>query len=470
MPLQRGQKLKLSDLTNATQIQVGLAIKAPSGMTLDISCFGIDAQGKLSDDRYFIFYNQKNSPCGALCSLGAQQGDMEQFRIDLSKLPPSIHKLVFTVTIDGNGTMSAIQNGYLRLLENNNELNRFSFEGTDFSAEKAIIIGELYRKDIWRFAAVGQGFNGGLSALLAHFGGEESTSSHPTDTSQTSKIAAQSAELLSNVGKGLSKGISSLVTRLTEKTPPTAIESSSSARRVSLEKRVEKEAPQLVSLVKKVAVSLEKVGLQNHQAKVALCLDVSGSMSSLYRSGSIQSFAEKILALGCRFDDDGAIDIFLFADRACNAGVMGIDNLTTSIIQQKVDSHNVGGGTEYANAIQVIRNFYFPHGNSKKSIISSDIPVYVMFITDGDTCDESSSEKQIQCSSYEPIFWQFMAIGSGNFSFLKKLDTLSGRCIDNANFFNVSTPEKIADDKLYDLLMKEYPSWLELAKSKGILK
>ena len=47
--------------------------------------------------------------------------------------------------------------------------------------EKALIIAELYLKGQWRFAAVAQGFNEGLSALLKHFGGEETeqTSSPP---------------------------------------------------------------------------------------------------------------------------------------------------------------------------------------------------------------------------------------------------------------------------------------------------
>jgi tellurite resistance protein TerA len=38
---------------------------------------------------------------------------------------------------------------------------------------------ELYFKDVWRFAAIGQGFNGGLSALLKNFGGEETPASAP---------------------------------------------------------------------------------------------------------------------------------------------------------------------------------------------------------------------------------------------------------------------------------------------------
>jgi tellurite resistance protein TerA len=42
-------------------------------------------------------------------------------------------------------------------------------------------------KDVWRFAAVGQGFNGGLSALLKHFGGEDIKEQDPQPASYTPK-------------------------------------------------------------------------------------------------------------------------------------------------------------------------------------------------------------------------------------------------------------------------------------------
>lgn len=178
----RGQKSKLADLTPATKLQVGLNIEAAGSIPFDISCFGVDANDKLSDDRYFIFYNQKTSPCGSLSAQGPQDGNRENFQVDLSQLPASIRKLVFTVTIDGAGTMSQTTYGHLRLYGNGSEVAKFVFSGRDFKDEKAVIVGEIYLKDVWRFAAVGQGFNGGLSALLKHFGGEEAGGPAPTPT------------------------------------------------------------------------------------------------------------------------------------------------------------------------------------------------------------------------------------------------------------------------------------------------
>lgn len=54
-------------------------------------------------------------------------------------------------------------------------------------------------------------------------------------------------------------------------------------------------------------------------------------MHSLYSSGKIQQLAEKVLALGCRFDDDGSIDIFLFGAKAHHGGEMTVDNFKSYI-------------------------------------------------------------------------------------------------------------------------------------------
>ncbi|MEU5185923.1 TerD family protein [Streptomyces klenkii] len=168
---QRGHKAKISDLTAGTDLYVGVQIAGP-GLTFDISCFGLDAAERLSDDRYFIFFNQPKSPEGAVQQLGAQAGDTESFRVTLDQIPPQIQRLTFTATLDGAGRMSQTGPGYLRIVAGGQEVARYSFTGSEFSTERAVMLGDIYLKDVWRFAAVGQGFDGGLEALLRNFGGE----------------------------------------------------------------------------------------------------------------------------------------------------------------------------------------------------------------------------------------------------------------------------------------------------------
>ncbi|MFC8441705.1 TerD family protein [Streptomyces griseoincarnatus] len=168
---QRGHKARISDLTAGTDLYVGVQIAGP-GLSFDISCFGLDADERLSDDRYFIFYNQPKSPEESIQLLGAQAGDTESFRVTLDRIPQQIKKLSFTATIDGAGQMSQIGPGYIRIVAGGEEVARYPFNGSEFTTERAVMLGDFYFKDVWRFAAVGQGFDGGLDALLRNFGGE----------------------------------------------------------------------------------------------------------------------------------------------------------------------------------------------------------------------------------------------------------------------------------------------------------
>ncbi|MET9389678.1 TerD family protein [Streptomyces sp. NPDC006624] len=186
---QRGHKARISDLTAGTDLYVGVQISGP-GLSFDISCFGLDAGERLSDDRYFIFYNQPKSPEEAIQLLGAQAGDTESFRVTLDRIPPQIQKLSFTATIDGDGQMSQVGPGYLRIVAGGEEVARYPFDGSEFSTERAVMLGDFYLKDVWRFAAVGQGFDGGLDALLKNFGGEVAEEETPAPAPQQPQTGA----------------------------------------------------------------------------------------------------------------------------------------------------------------------------------------------------------------------------------------------------------------------------------------
>jgi tellurite resistance protein TerA len=174
--LAKGRRVALDQLfanyAPSERFQIGVSITGLS-VAVDFACFGLDAQQKLSDDRYMTFFNQPQTPCGAV-ALAAPAGDAAGFACQLAQLPTTVDRLVFTAAVDGSGTMRQMQAGYLRLLTGSGqEVARFAFNGNDFADEKALMVGELYRKDgTWRFNAIGQGFNGGLAALVKHFGAE----------------------------------------------------------------------------------------------------------------------------------------------------------------------------------------------------------------------------------------------------------------------------------------------------------
>jgi stress response protein SCP2 len=438
--LARGQRVPLAGIAPDGRLRIGLSA---TGLRLDFACFGLGADGKLLDESYMTFFNQPRTPCGAvaLCEVGDDPGG---FSIDTGLLPATIDQLAICASVDGEGSMAQLAGGHLRLLAGAAEQARFAFCGADFAHERAIMLGNLYRKDgQWRFMAVGQGFNGGLDALVAHFGGA-----------------------------------------VADPDPVPVPVPAAAPARVALDKRIAAEAPHLVSLVKQATVSLEKAGLSGHRARVALVLDISGSMGTLYRKGLVQQFADRILALGCKFDDDGAIDVFLFGATVHQPAPMNLGN-ASGYVRQVLEAHPLEGDTRYGRAMEAVRRFYFPdaQGGERKSALKAALPVYVMFVTDGGTSDKPLTEKQLRWASYEPIFWQFMGIGKGrkskskkllqfadaDFPFLEQLDDLPGRLLDNADFFSVASPDEHPDSQLYALLMAEYPGWLKLARQHGLL-
>jgi len=173
-----GQRVKLSDLTSSQHFTIQIDL---NGFCADLSCFGMDDQGQLSDDRYFIFYNQPDSPERAISSGGDLTGGRASFTLDLTRLPSTLRKLVFTLTVD-MGSVAQMSAGALTLLDSRGEQARFAFKGTDFARERALMLLEVYFKDVWRVCAVGQGFDGGLQALLENFGGE--VAENPTPPAQ----------------------------------------------------------------------------------------------------------------------------------------------------------------------------------------------------------------------------------------------------------------------------------------------
>lgn len=238
---------------------------------------------------------------------------------------------------------------------------------------------------------------------------------------------------------------------------------------------LDKKAPRaLVSLAKSAKVVLEKRGLSAHTAAVGLCLDISLSMSKLFQLGVVQRLIERVMGLGLNFDDNGAIDVFAFGLNAHDLGEFQPDAFQ-SAAERILQKTSYERGTRYAPAMRTILGHY----GFKVGLLSSlfkgtrlprDQPIYMLFVTDGENSDPDEARKALVEASRFPVFFQFVGIGGGNFQFLRELDTMADRFIDNANFFEIADPTAIPESELYDKLMTEYPAWIELAKEKNLIK
>jgi tellurium resistance protein TerD len=148
---------------------------------LDASALGVGEDGKVLSNDYFIFFNQKRSPEGAIEHLGDNRtgegaGDDEVMAIDLDGSPANLDKVVFVTSIydaETTGvTFGQVRNAYIRVLNSadNSELARFDLS-EDASVETAMVFGELYRHGAeWKFRAIGQGYSSGLSGIAKDYG------------------------------------------------------------------------------------------------------------------------------------------------------------------------------------------------------------------------------------------------------------------------------------------------------------
>lgn len=219
-------------------------------------------------------------------------------------------------------------------------------------------------------------------------------------------------------------------------------------------------------------------GLENQKAQVVLCLDYSGSMRELYATGKVQKLVERLIPIAMKFDDNGEMELYMFSnDCKKHKNNITLSNYENFIESQVYNKYSFGG-TSYSPTINMIKENFIPTEN-KKSFFSFNKknevtelkdPVYVIFITDGENDDKSYAENAIINASKHPIFFQFVGIGNDSFRFLKKLDDLNGRTVDNANFFQANDIDKMSDEELYEKLLTEFPTWLKEVKSKNILK
>ncbi|WP_394651787.1 VWA domain-containing protein, partial [uncultured Acinetobacter sp.] len=297
--------------------------------------------------------------------------------------------------------------------------------------ERATMLIEIYLKDgIWRLAAIGQGFNAGLAALIQHFGGE--VAEEPT-AQQTTPVAPQSNIDLK--------------------------------KKLSLQKAEKTGNASIIDLTKKSLVQLEKKKLLGVTARVALVLDASGSMDGQYRRGDVQKVVNRLMPLAIHFDDDGSFECWAFAAETTQLDDVTLNNVNDFINSTQRGWKNWQVGARYNEeipAIEAVINYF--------QKFQDQIPTYVLFISDGGVGSRQQMQKILSQAAKLPIFWQFVGIGGRNYGALEKLDEMSGRIVDNCNFFSLDRIDSVSDERLYELLLQEFPDWLIAARQHEIVR
>ena len=187
--LEKGQKVKLEKEGGESlkQVLIGLGWDEKTGgssgadFDLDASLYALKADGKVRSNGDFIFYGNLKGVSDAIEHTGDNltgkgDGDDEAIKVDLTKIPDGIEKLVVVVNIyqaaQRNQNFGSVENSFMRIVnqENNEEMFKFDLN-FDASVATGVIFGTLIKRGtVWAFSADQTEFEGGLSALNTKYG------------------------------------------------------------------------------------------------------------------------------------------------------------------------------------------------------------------------------------------------------------------------------------------------------------
>lgn len=141
---------------------------------VDASALVLGEAGRVRTDDDFVFYNQPRHPSGRVRHLAkGRDGEAltDAVEADLADLEGSAHRVLLVASADGGPFAQVTE---LRLTVQDAATGRplalFDIE-PETGAETAMICGELYRRgEVWKFRALGQGYDTGLVGLASEFG------------------------------------------------------------------------------------------------------------------------------------------------------------------------------------------------------------------------------------------------------------------------------------------------------------
>lgn len=196
--------------------------------------------------------------------------------------------------------------------------------------------------------------------------------------------------------------------------------------------------------------ALVKQNVEKVTCNVALLIDVSGSMADEFADGTVQNTIDRVFALAFNLDPDKVLEVFAFGRSVKQIPSMKENDCGNYVKNVFLRHVNVGGGTDYAPAINGVTDFY-------KN--PSTQPILVLFITDGQNGDESLAKSAFGRTENGNVYFQCVGIGPNRseFRFLERM----ANDFDHVGFMHMPSL-KISDEKLYEELVNtEFTEFLK---------
>ncbi|MFE4380239.1 TerD family protein [Streptomyces cyaneofuscatus] len=137
---------------------------------IDVVAFVLDEDEQVTFDEDFVFYGAPENPAGTVRLL--TDGPAEQtIAVDLASLPPGSRKVAVAAAIDGEAAFGDIGAVQVTAVPGTGAapLARATLDAA--TTERTLLLAEFYRRGpVWRFRAVGQGYDDGLANLARGYG------------------------------------------------------------------------------------------------------------------------------------------------------------------------------------------------------------------------------------------------------------------------------------------------------------
>lgn len=137
--------------------------KSGSSIDLDASCLLFDEQKNLIDT---VWFRQLKSKEGSIIHTGDNrtgegEGDDEQIKVDLTRVPTAVKSLVFVINSFTGQTFDQVGNAFCRMVDDNTGKEIAKFNLSCQGQHTAQIMSKVYRhNDEWKMHAIGENAQG----------------------------------------------------------------------------------------------------------------------------------------------------------------------------------------------------------------------------------------------------------------------------------------------------------------------